>query len=140
MGLCLIASSISQVTSLTSTSNLAAISHTVAPEPGPRALSAMLVIFNASLAERLQPAADKRCRAFFEFEDSAYNEGGACAQRMYAFEGVGSWRKVEVAELVGFVGVSDDYAHVFAQFLPVFDFGFSAPIRQDCLSGRLTYE
>jgi hypothetical protein len=55
MGLCPIASSISQLTHQLRL-NLAAISQTVAPEPGPRALSAMLVIFSASLAERLQPA------------------------------------------------------------------------------------
>ena len=64
MGLCLIAESISQVTSLMSTWNLAAISQTVAPEPGPRALSAMLVILSASPAERLQPAAVRGVELF----------------------------------------------------------------------------
>ena len=42
--------SISQLTSLISTLNLAAISQTVAPEPGPLALSAMFVMVKASLA------------------------------------------------------------------------------------------
>src|SRR3972149_4064069 len=55
-GTCLIVDSISQLIPVTVTWNLAAMSHTVAPEPGPLARSAILAIFNASSACGSPPA------------------------------------------------------------------------------------
>src|SRR4030042_651207 len=56
IGLCVTRASMSQLTPVTATLNLAAISHTVAPAPGPLALSAIWAIFKASSACKLPPA------------------------------------------------------------------------------------
>ena len=56
IGLCVIPSSMSHVTPVTATWKRDAIFQTVVPAPGPRALSAMLAIFNASLADNSCPA------------------------------------------------------------------------------------
>ena len=56
IGLCLMPASMSHVTPVTATWKREAIFQTVVPAPGPRALSAMLAIFNASWADNPCPA------------------------------------------------------------------------------------